>query len=97
MGVPSVPGAATQVSSEVPLQARDDGGIDEAPSRARQPVLRSSARAGGANTISAMQNALPVDILQPSDISDTVAFLVSDQARYITGVMLPVDAGFCNK
>jgi NAD(P)-dependent dehydrogenase (short-subunit alcohol dehydrogenase family) len=26
-----------------------------------------------------------------------VAFLVSDQARYITGVMLPVDAGFCNK
>jgi NAD(P)-dependent dehydrogenase (short-subunit alcohol dehydrogenase family) len=26
-----------------------------------------------------------------------VAWLVSDQARYITGVALPVDAGFLNK
>jgi hypothetical protein len=26
-----------------------------------------------------------------------VAWLVSDQARYITGVTLPVDAGFLNK
>jgi SDR family mycofactocin-dependent oxidoreductase len=44
-----------------------------------------------------MENPLPVDILEPEDISNAVAFLVSDQARYITGVMLPVDAGFCNK
>ena len=57
-------------------------------------ALMEEAAAGGANTIAAMQNALPVDILQPSDISDTVAFLVSDQAKYITGVSLPVDAGF---
>lgn len=40
------------------------------------------------------QNAMDVDLLQPADISDTVAWLVSDQARYITGVQLPVDAGF---
>jgi hypothetical protein len=26
-----------------------------------------------------------------------VAWLVSDQAKYITGVTLPVDAGFLNK
>ncbi len=44
--------------------------------------------------LSAMQNALPVQILQPEDISDAVEFLVSEQARYITGVALPVDAGF---
>jgi SDR family mycofactocin-dependent oxidoreductase len=44
-----------------------------------------------------MVNALPVEMLEPEDISNAVAFLVSDQARYITGVMLPVDAGFCNK
>jgi SDR family mycofactocin-dependent oxidoreductase len=56
--------------------------------------MMAEAAAGGSNTISAMQNALPIDILQPSDISDTVAFLVSDQAKYITGVSLPVDAGF---
>jgi SDR family mycofactocin-dependent oxidoreductase len=44
-----------------------------------------------------MVNALPVEMLEPEDISNAVAFLVSDQARYITGVTLPVDAGFCNK
>jgi SDR family mycofactocin-dependent oxidoreductase len=42
-------------------------------------------------------NALPVQILQADDIADAVAWLVSDQARYITGVSLPVDAGCVNK
>jgi SDR family mycofactocin-dependent oxidoreductase len=37
---------------------------------------------------------LDVTILQPKHISDAVAWLVSDEARYITGVSLPVDAGF---
>jgi SDR family mycofactocin-dependent oxidoreductase len=44
-----------------------------------------------------MGNALPVQILQPDDIANAVAWLVSDQARYITGVTLPVDAGCVNK
>jgi SDR family mycofactocin-dependent oxidoreductase len=44
-----------------------------------------------------MNNPLPVEVLEPEDISDAVAFLVSDAARYVTGVMLPVDAGFCNR
>jgi SDR family mycofactocin-dependent oxidoreductase len=42
-------------------------------------------------------NALPVEVLQAEDIANAVAWLVSDQARYITGVTLPVDAGFLNK
>jgi SDR family mycofactocin-dependent oxidoreductase len=42
-------------------------------------------------------NALPVEVLQPEDIANAVAWLVSDQARYITGITLPVDAGFLNK
>jgi SDR family mycofactocin-dependent oxidoreductase len=56
--------------------------------------MAAEAASGGTNSISAMQNAMPVEILQASDISDAVAFLVSDQAKYITGVSLPVDAGF---
>ena len=57
--------------------------------------LAEQAMAGGdANGMAAMQNALPVQILQPADISDAIAFLVSDQAKWITGVSLPVDAGF---
>ena len=38
-------------------------------------------------------NALPVRWVDPVDISNAVLFLVSDDARYITGVQLPVDAG----
>jgi NAD(P)-dependent dehydrogenase (short-subunit alcohol dehydrogenase family) len=44
-----------------------------------------------------MGNALPVQALEPEDIAAAVAWLVSDEARYITGVTLPVDAGFVNK
>ncbi len=44
--------------------------------------------------LSAMQNALPIEILQPEDIANAVAWLVSDEAKFITGVSLPLDAGF---
>jgi NAD(P)-dependent dehydrogenase (short-subunit alcohol dehydrogenase family) len=44
-----------------------------------------------------LSNMLPVEMLQPRDISDAIVFLVSDHARYITGVALPVDAGFTAK
>jgi SDR family mycofactocin-dependent oxidoreductase len=57
--------------------------------------LVAQAKAGEATAISAMHNAMPIDILEPEDIADAVAFLVSDQAKWITGVALPVDAGFC--
>jgi (+)-trans-carveol dehydrogenase len=42
----------------------------------------------------AATNALPVPWVEPVDISNAVLFLVSDEARYITGVTLPVDAGY---
>jgi (+)-trans-carveol dehydrogenase len=38
-------------------------------------------------------NALPVPWAEPRDISHAVLFLASDEARYVTGVALPVDAG----
>jgi NAD(P)-dependent dehydrogenase (short-subunit alcohol dehydrogenase family) len=44
-----------------------------------------------------MSNALPVPTLQPEDIANAVFWLVSDAARYVTGVALPVDAGFVNR
>jgi SDR family mycofactocin-dependent oxidoreductase len=38
-------------------------------------------------------NALPVKWVEPVDISNALLFLASDEARYITGVTLPIDAG----
>jgi SDR family mycofactocin-dependent oxidoreductase len=42
-------------------------------------------------------NAMPVNAVEPEDIAAAVAWLVSDEARYITGITLPVDAGLANK
>jgi (+)-trans-carveol dehydrogenase len=36
-------------------------------------------------------------MVEAVDVSNAVLWLASDEARYITGVALPVDAGFCQK
>jgi len=38
-------------------------------------------------------NSLPVDLVQPEDVSNAVLFLASDEARYVTGLTMTVDAG----
>jgi NAD(P)-dependent dehydrogenase (short-subunit alcohol dehydrogenase family) len=45
----------------------------------------------------AMSNLMPVPVIEPIDVSNAIAWLVSDAARYVTGVTLPVDAGFAVK
>lgn len=40
------------------------------------------------------QNLLPVQMVEARDVTGAVLWLCSDDARYITGVTLPVDAGF---
>jgi NAD(P)-dependent dehydrogenase (short-subunit alcohol dehydrogenase family) len=41
----------------------------------------------------AMMQAIPVPYVEPRDISAAVLFLASDEARYVTGQQLRVDAG----
>jgi NAD(P)-dependent dehydrogenase (short-subunit alcohol dehydrogenase family) len=36
---------------------------------------------------------LPIPWIEPVDVSNAVLWLASDEARYVTGVCLPVDAG----
>jgi SDR family mycofactocin-dependent oxidoreductase len=47
-----------------------------------------------AHVADALANLMPVPVVEPRDISNAIAWLVSDAARYVTGVTLPVDAGF---
>ncbi|MTD53217.1 mycofactocin-coupled SDR family oxidoreductase [Amycolatopsis pithecellobii] len=39
-------------------------------------------------------NALPHPWVEPIDISHALLYLISDEARYVTGVALPVDLGY---
>jgi (+)-trans-carveol dehydrogenase len=43
----------------------------------------------GANFV----NALPIEMVQPSDVSNALLYLVCDTGRYVTGLQLAVDAG----
>jgi SDR family mycofactocin-dependent oxidoreductase len=44
-----------------------------------------------------MYNLLPVGLIESVDISNAIVWLASEEARYVTGVALPVDAGMLQK
>jgi len=44
-----------------------------------------------------LTNAIPVEAVDPIDVANAVAWLATDDARYITGTVIPVDAGNVNR
>ena len=72
-----------------------------APTTVRTPM------AGGGNVKAILEhspelagsllNAMPVEAVDPIDVSNAIAWLVSDEARYVTGTVVPVDAGNVNR
>ena len=50
-----------------------------------------------AAAVFASTNALPIPWVDPVDISNAVLFLASDEARYVTGTELKIDAGYTIK
>lgn len=65
-----------------------------APGYVLTPLLEGMIKEGlrSADTI---LNAVPMKkFIMPQDIANAALFLCSDQARFVTGVTLPVDAGF---
>ena len=60
-------------------------------------AMQAFLEQAGTDIAGALTNALPVPMVEPIDISNAILWLVSDDARYVTGITLPVDAGFTNK
>ncbi len=81
-----------RVNSVHPSQVNTPMLMNEPTYRLFRPDLENPTQADMA-PISQMMHTLPVPWLEPEDISNAILFLVSDDARYITGVPLPVDAG----
>jgi (+)-trans-carveol dehydrogenase len=42
-------------------------------------------------------NAIPEPWIDPTDVSNAVLWLASDESRYVTGIAMPVDLGVSNK
>jgi (+)-trans-carveol dehydrogenase len=61
-----------------------------------RPDLESPTREDAAET-SLQLHMLPVPWIEPEDIAHAVLWLASDEARYVTGAALPVDAGYVTK
>jgi SDR family mycofactocin-dependent oxidoreductase len=70
--------------------------LNEATYRRLRPDLDNPTAADAAEVLQA-RNLLPVPWVEPIDIANAVVFLASDQARYITGTQLVVDAGLTQK
>jgi NAD(P)-dependent dehydrogenase (short-subunit alcohol dehydrogenase family) len=64
------------------------------PTYVMTPPLRAKVEAGKRDMNKIMGvHALPT-LPEPADIANAIAFLCSDQARAITGILLPIDAGW---
>jgi NAD(P)-dependent dehydrogenase (short-subunit alcohol dehydrogenase family) len=65
---------------------------NEATCRLFAPAAEHPTREDAVPAFQAL-NAMSVPWVEPSDVSDTMAFLCSDEARYITGETIAVAAG----
>ncbi|ABM13701.1 MULTISPECIES: mycofactocin-coupled SDR family oxidoreductase [Mycolicibacterium] len=69
---------------------------NEATYRRLCPDIENPTESDAARVLAA-RNLLPVPWVEPVDVANAVCFLASDQARYITGTQLVVDAGLTQK
>jgi SDR family mycofactocin-dependent oxidoreductase len=70
--------------------------LNEATFRLFMPDVAHPTREQAAEVFQST-NALPIPWVEPVDISNAVLFLASDEARYVTGTELKVDAGYTIK
>ncbi|MDJ0415364.1 mycofactocin-coupled SDR family oxidoreductase [Rhodococcus opacus] len=61
-----------------------------------RPDLTHPGRADAAETLKHL-TLMDVDFIEPEDIANAALWLASDEARFVTGVTLPIDAGWYAK
>lgn len=85
-----------RVNSILPTTVDTDMIHNDAMYKLFRPDLESPTRE---DTLSAYEglNLLQVPWVESIDISNAVLFLASDESRYITGIEMPVDAGYLIK
>lgn len=85
-----------RVNSVHPTGVATDMILNEATFRLFMPDAEHPTKEDAA-PIFETTNALPIPWVEPIDISNAILFLASDEARYVTGTELKVDAGYCTK
>ena len=82
-----------RVNSVLPTNVNTPMFMNEGTFKMFRPDLENPGPGDVAAVAAQFMHVLPVGWVEPEDISNAILFLVSDEARYITGVTLPVDAG----
>jgi (+)-trans-carveol dehydrogenase len=85
-----------RVNSVLPGTVGTDMAANDATYKLFRPDLEDPTLADCEEVMRGL-NLLPIRWLEAVDITNAVVWLCSDEARYVTGVALPVDAGYVTK
>jgi NAD(P)-dependent dehydrogenase (short-subunit alcohol dehydrogenase family) len=85
-----------RVNAVVPGTVLTEMAVNEPAMRLFRPDLAHPTLDDVREAMQSM-HAIPVPWLEPVDVSNAILWLSSDEARYVTGVVLPIDAGWINK
>lgn len=85
-----------RVNSVHPTHVGTDMLLNESTYRTFRPDLNNPGP-DDIRPICQMFHTLPIPWVEAADVSNAVLYLASDEARYVTGVPLPIDAGSCLK
>lgn len=81
-----------RVNTVNPTNVASDMLLSDANYKLFRPDLENPTKEDAIPAFTAL-NLIPIPWLEPIDVSNAILFLASDEARYITGVSMPVDAG----
>jgi NAD(P)-dependent dehydrogenase (short-subunit alcohol dehydrogenase family) len=81
-----------RVNAVHPTNVNTDMLMSEPMFKIFRPDLKNPTKDDALGAFATMQ-PMPIPFVEPVDISNAVLFLASDEARYVTGLQMKVDAG----